>query len=108
MADNVLNHYKIERLNLEEWPPEKDEDDSDEDEPLSSDAKVSRKISRSSYSVLERRSRRMSVLGAERTKDGRENLVQKDEADPLGGPGTVIQALKRQGIPVDADAKQSE
>jgi exocyst complex component 2 len=106
MADSVLNHYKIDSLDPSVWPAEKDGEDSEDDGLLSPDQRPGRKISRSSYSVLERNSHRISVLGAERTKDGRENLVQKDEADPLGGQLSVMQTLKRQGIPVDTDAKQ--
>ncbi len=64
-------------------------------------------VSRSRYSALERSaSDRRSVLpGSQKTADGRANLVQKDEPDPLGGMNTVIQSLKQRGLPVDEDVR---
>ena len=110
MATNaLLNHYKINDPFPETWPADQDADDSnddgdDGDETLIPDPKPRRRFSKSRYSVLE--AKRTSVPGAERTKDGLENLVQKDEPDPLGrSPASVIQTLRRRGVPVDQDSR---
>jgi exocyst complex component 2 len=108
MADNatLLNHYKIDTLDPGEWPAEKDLEDSSDDEGLMPPPQNRRKLSRSRYSVLEGSVKRTSVPGAERTKDGIDNLVQKDEADPLGGSASVIQTLKREGMRIgDGDSR---
>jgi hypothetical protein len=84
MADTgnaILNHYKIDTLFPAEWPASKDGEESSDDEGLLPAPKPQRVISKSRYSVLE--PKRSSVPGAERTKDGLENLVQRDEPDPL-------------------------
>ena len=105
MADSdLLNHYKIDTLVPSAWPVEKDLEDSSDEELSAPTSKHGRKVSRSRYSVLES-PRRTSVPGAERSKDGVENLVQKDEPDPLGSSGSVIQSLRRQGMQIDDDSK---
>jgi len=105
MESTLLNHYKISTLYPDTWPEEKDRDDSSEDEPLPS-KKINPRRSKSRYSVLERNaSARSSVPGAERSKDGVENLVQKDEPDPLGGQQSVIQVLRQRGVPVEDNQK---
>jgi exocyst complex component 2 len=108
MADSavLVNHYKIDTLDPREWPAEKDLEDSSDEEGLMPPPQNSRKLSRSRYSILEGSFRRTSVPGAERTKDGLDNLVQKDEADPLGGSASVIQSLKREGMKIgDGDSR---
>jgi exocyst complex component 2 len=102
----ILNHYKIESLFPDEWPASKDADESSDDEGLLPAPKPARVTSRSRYSVLE--PKRSSVPGAERTKDGLENLVQRDEPDPLGSSSSVIQTLRRRGVNIDGDSKLSE
>ena len=107
MADierTLLNHYNLKTLYPTQWPAEKDESDaSDEELPRSN---VRR--SKSRYSVLERgASYRRSVPGAQKTSEGRENLVQKDEPDPLGASPSVVQVLRQRGLPVDEDLKLS-
>lgn len=105
MEATLLNHYKISTLYPDAWPDEKDRDDSSEDEPLPT-KKSNVQRSKSRYSVLERNaSNRTSVPGAERNKDGVENLVQKDEPDPLGGPQSVIQVLRQRRVPVEDNQK---
>lgn len=105
MEATLLNHYKISTLYPDAWPEEKDRDDSSEDEPLPV-KKSNVRGSKSRYSVLERNaSNRASVPGAERNKDGVENLVQKDEPDPLGGPQSVISVLRQRGVPVEDNQK---
>ena len=55
--------------------------------------------SRSRYSVLEDRSRfSRQIPGAERSKDGVETLVQKDEQDPLGMYPSVVQVLRARSL----------
>lgn len=100
-----MSHYKIESLFPDEWPSSRDAEDSSEDEGLLPAPKPQRVASRSRYSVLE--PKRSSVPGAERTKEGIENLVQRDEPDPLGQSSSVIQTLRRQGVDIDADSKLS-
>ena len=105
MEATLLNHYKISTLYPDTWPEEKDRNDSSEDEPLPT-KKANPRRSKSRYSVLERNaSARSSVPGAERNKDGVENLVQKDEPDPLGGQQSVIQVLRQRGVPVEDNQK---
>ncbi|KAL9069362.1 MAG: hypothetical protein Q9157_006185 [Trypethelium eluteriae] len=113
----LLNHYKLPSLFPAEWPTEKDESDASSDEEKKSkplprvpstkvkDAK-SKRMSRSRFSVLERSaSRAGSVPGSQKTRDGHENIVQKDEADPLGMTASVVNTLRRRGLPVEDDAE---
>ncbi len=107
MAD-VLNHYNISTPFPTEWPVEKDESDgSDDDLPPKGVAKSLLRRSRSRYSALERSGsdRRTLVPGSEKIGDGVENLVQKDEADPLGGADSVVRVLRHKGLPVEDDQR---
>ena len=106
MAD-VLNHYNIATPFPTQWPAEKDESDSDDDLPPNGVANSLLRRSRSRYSALERSGsdRRTLVPGSEKTGDGIENLVQKDEADPLGGTDSVVRVLRHKGIPVEDDQR---
>lgn len=110
MAANVeatlLNHYKIDSLYPAEWPAEKDqEDSSDEEDAQPSTVSSSVRRSKSRYSVLETRKTRVSIPGSQKTRDGVDNLVQKDEADPLGNSPSVVQILRARGLPVEDDLK---
>ncbi len=100
MDKDVLSHFNIPNAYPTEWPKELDSDDDD-------DAAGGIRRSRSRYSALERTaSERKSLLpGSQRTGDGRANLVQKDEADPLGAQGTVVSNLRQRGLPVEADTR---
>lgn len=63
---------------------------------------------KSRYSVLEGSgsfSRKRE--GVEKTKDGVENMVQKDEGDPLGMYPSVVQVLRSRGLGVEDDIKMS-
>lgn len=107
----ILHHYNLTTPYPTSWPAENDESDSPEEEL--SNAKVKKPSVRRSttrYSALERRGtgRRSLVPGSEKTGDGLENLVQRDEADPLGGPDSVIRVLKQKGIPVEDDQRLRE
>lgn len=102
----ILNKYNLTTLYPTRWPDEKnDESDSDVEAP-SAAAPVPIRRSRSRFSVLEDRSRfSRQVPGAEISKDGKENLVQKDEQDPLGMYPSVVQVLRTRNIQVEEDIK---
>lgn len=110
METQLLNKYNIPSLFPSQWPEEKDRDDSDEEEePRTTTTTQAIRRSKSRYSVLEGRSSFSRQLpGAEKTKDGVENLVQKDEGDPLGTYPSVVQVLRQRGLPVEDDIKLSE
>lgn len=100
----LLNHYNLSTLYPAEWPAEKDEGDTSEEE-----LGITKQTSRSKYTTLERGpSLRNSVPGSQRNKDGVETLVQKDEADPLGGAESVVQVLREHGLPVQDNMRLRE
>ncbi|KAI4102244.1 MAG: hypothetical protein L6R37_004494 [Teloschistes peruensis] len=104
----LLNHYNITNLYPTTWPSEKDESDASGDEkPTITTAELAHQRSKSRYSALARSTsdRRSLVPGTERTGDGIENLVQKDEPDPLGGPDSVVRILRHRGLPVEEDQR---
>jgi len=102
----ILNKYNLSTLWPTRWPDEKNDDsDSDAEAPPTATAQPVRR-SRSRYSVLEDRSRfSRQVPGAEISKDGKENLVQKDEQDPLGMYPSVVQVLRSRSVQVEDDIK---
>ncbi|KAF2837212.1 hypothetical protein M501DRAFT_1006735 [Patellaria atrata CBS 101060] len=103
----LLNHYNITTLWPSEWPAEKDKSESSDDEELPRTAAGNAiRRSKSRYSVLERGAGyRSSVPGAQKSKEGVETLVQKDEPDPLGSAPSVVQILRQRGLPVEDDMK---
>lgn len=103
----VLNHYNITTPFPTAWPPEAD--DSDPGEPLLG-AGFGLQRPKSRYSALEHNGsgRRSLVPGSEKLAGGRENLVQKDEADPLGSEDSVMRVLRQNGVAVDEDQRLSE
>ena len=105
----ILNHYNLNTLDPRSWPTEKDESD-DSDEDVLPQKKAALRRSKTRYSALERKGsdRRSLVPGSQRTTTGVENLVQKDEADPLGGTDSVIRVLREKGIPVEEDSRLRE
>lgn len=115
MADlerEIQNHYNLTTVFPSEWPAEKDLS-SDEEEVVVAPA-PQRNIStrdarrKSRFYALERSASNKSfVPGAERGKDGIENLVQRDEADPLGAYSSVVSVLRQRGLPVEDDLKLS-
>lgn len=105
----ILNHYNLTTLYPTAWPAEKDESDaSDEDAPGPKKADLRR--SKSRYSALERSGsdRRSLVPGSQKIGNGVENLVQKDEVDPLGGADSVVRILREKGLPVEEDSRLRE
>ena len=115
METILQNKYNISTLYPTEWPPEKDvssdEDDDDHNaaaspQPAAETTKLHHHRSKSRFSVLESNSRfQRSLPGAEKTRDGVENLVQKDEPDPLGMYSSVVSQLRQRGMPVEDDTK---
>lgn len=107
----ILNHYNLATPNPIAWPAEKDSDDTDDDDISSKKGgKTNLRRSKTRYSALERSGsdRRSLVPGSEKTGDGVENLVQRDETDPLGGADSVVRILRQKGIAVDDDQRLSE
>jgi hypothetical protein len=102
----ILNKYNLTTLWPTRWPDEKNDDsDSDAEAPAVVAAQPIQR-SKSRYSVLEDRSRfSRQVPGAEISKDGKENLVQKDEQDPLGMYPSVVQVLRTRNVQVEEDIK---
>ena len=105
----ILNHYNLTTLYPTAWPAEKDESDAS-DEEITERRKTDLRRSKSRYSALERSGsdRRSLVPGSQRIGNGVENLVQKDEADPLGGTDSVVRVLREKGLPVEEDSRLRE
>ena len=107
----ILDHYNIATAFPTAWPTEKDEsDDSEPEVPVRSAPPKADRKPKSRYSVLERSGseRRSLVPGSEKTQDGVENLVQRDEADPLGATDSVVRTLRQKGLPVEEDERLRE
>lgn len=111
---NLLNHYQITNLYPEAWPAEKDEEnglDSDDERDTATAkaakaAKAKQAKQSKRYTTLGRGpSNRSSVPGSQRSGDGVESLVQKDEADPLGNFPSVVSVLRQRGLPVESDVE---
>jgi exocyst complex component 2 len=107
METILCNKYNIANLYPSQWPEEKDRDSDEEDTPQTQTPSASGiRRSKSRYSVLESAgSYQRRLPGAEKGKDGVENLVQKDENDPLGSYPSVVQVLRQRGLPVEDDVK---
>ena len=102
----LLNKYNIPTLYPSTWPAEKDSSDDDDDAPPPRKSAQAMRRSKSRFSVLESSgSFARKLPGAEKTRDGVENLVQKDEGDPLGTYPSVVQVLRQRGLAVEDDIK---
>ncbi|KAJ4289031.1 Exocyst complex component S5 [Kalmusia sp. IMI 367209] len=104
----LLNKYNIPTLFPAQWPEEKDDSSDSEDDTRNSAPPTLQPVrrSKSRYSVLETSgSFQRKRDGVEKTKDGLENLVQKDEQDPLGTYPSVVQVLRQRGLAVEDDVK---
>ncbi|KAB8303213.1 hypothetical protein EYC80_004660 [Monilinia laxa] len=106
----ILEHYQLSSPYPNEWPADKDTSDvsDEEDEAPKSNqnssmaAAASRR--KSKYFALERASDRKSLIpNSQKSGDGVENLVQRDEQDPLGTTDSVVRILRQQGLPVQDD-----
>jgi exocyst complex component 2 len=106
----VLEHYQLSTPYPVEWPVEKDTSDvsdAEEDEPVNVTPHRAMRRSQSKYSALERvtSERRSLVPGSQKTGDGVENLVQRDEPDPLGSTESVVRILRTLGLPIHDDTR---
>lgn len=109
MADaerTVLEHYQLSTPYPVEWPAEKDTSDASDEEDAPRSRRNGLRQSKSRYSALERAaSDGKSLPGAQKTGDGVENLVQRDEPDPLGTTDSVVRVLRQLGLPVQEDTR---
>jgi hypothetical protein len=104
----ILEHYKLPTPYPVEWPAEKDlSDGSDADDDDNSRALRLQEMKkrRSRFSALERvaSDRRSLVPGSQKTDNGMENMVQRDEPDPLGSTDSVVRVLRQLGLPIQED-----
>ena len=107
----ILNHYNLTNPFPTAWPSEKDESDASEEENTASRiSKPANRRSKSRYSALQRHGsdHRSLVPGSQKLRDGHENLVQKDEPDPLGMTDSVVRVLRQKGLPIEEDQRLSE
>lgn len=106
----VLDHYQLSTAYPVEWPAEKDLSDASDDEEAVPQRNGQVRRSKSRYSALERvtSDRKSLVPGSQKTGDGLENLVQRDEADPLGTTESVVRILRQLGLPVQDDTRLRE
>lgn len=112
MADyerTVLEHYQLATAYPLEWPADKDTSDASDDEVDGRKSARNDMIrrSKSRYSALERAAsdRKSYLPGLQRTDSGVENLVQRDEPDPLGTTDSVVRILRQLGLPVQDDPR---
>ena len=103
----TLTYYNLKTPFPTEWPAELDDSDLEDTKNASSVQKSLLRRSKTRYSALERAGsdRRSLVPGTEKIGDGRENLVQRDEPDPLGGTDSVVRVLRQKGMPLDDDSR---
>lgn len=106
----VLEHYQLSTAYPVEWPAEKDTSDvsdAEDDEPVHVAPHRAMRRSTSKYSALERvtSERKSLVPGSQKTGDGVENLVQRDEPDPLGSTESVVRILRTLGLPIQDDTR---
>ena len=100
---DIASHYGLPSEFPEEWPAELDEDEPSDDESLhAGDGSRSHK---SRYFALERSGSQRTTLGSQSGGNGRDNLAQKDEPDPLGGGDSVLRILKKRGLSVDDESR---
>lgn len=106
----VLDHYQLSTPYPVEWPAEKDLSDFSEEDEVAQPSRNTIRKSKPRYSALERATsdRKSTVPGSQKTGDGVENLVQKDEPDPLGTADSVVLILRQQGLPVQDDTRLRE
>ncbi|KAF7887190.1 uncharacterized protein EAF02_003837 [Botrytis sinoallii] len=110
MERTILDHYQLSSPYPIEWPADKDtsdaSDEEDEDPKSNQNGAMAAAVARrkSKYFALERASDRKSLIpNAQKSGDGVENLVQRDEQDPLGSTDSVVRVLRQQGLPVQDD-----
>lgn len=100
IEQDVYKYYSLPTPYPEEWPAELDENDSENEfhnaqfDPNSSRAKTR-------YSALHQG----DASGFHKSGDGNDDLVQKDEPDPLGTSESVVKLLKHRGLSVEQDSR---
>ncbi|QSZ33861.1 hypothetical protein DSL72_005434 [Monilinia vaccinii-corymbosi] len=105
----ILEHYQLSSPFPNEWPADKDtsdvSDEEDEAPRSNQNGSVAAALRRKSkYFALEKASDRKSLIpNSQKSGDGVENLVQRDEQDPLGTTDSVVRILRQQGLPVQDD-----
>jgi len=107
----ILNHYNLTNPFPSTWPTEKDDSDDSGVEKSVNGPTAALRRSKSRYSALERRGsdgRRSLVPGSQKLRDGQENLVQRDEPDPLGASDSIVRVLRQKGLPIEEDSRLSE
>lgn len=104
---DVAQQYSLSTIYPEEWPTDLDTSDESEYDAPQPEVTPSVRRSQTRYSALLRHGsdRRSIIPGSQRTGDGRDNLVQKDEPDPMGNSESVMSMLRKRGIPVDDDSR---
>lgn len=112
MADyqqTILEHYQLPTPWPDTWPAQKDLSDASDEEEAGSKSghNAMARRSKSRYSALERAAsdRKSFLPGSQRADNGVENLVQKDEPDPLGTTDSVVRILRRLGLPIQDDTR---
>jgi len=105
-AQSVLDHYGLSTPYPLEWPPEKDDSDASEEDDPETKQITKTKGSKSRYLALARATsdRKSPLPGSQKTNNGVENLVQRDEPDPLGSTESVVRILRQLGLPVQDDS----
>lgn len=103
----ILEHYQLSSPNPVEWPADKDQSDASDDEDGQNISSRPSRMSKSRYSALERvaSDRKSYIPGSQKTGEGVENLVQRDEPDPLGSADSVVRILRQLGLPVQDDTR---
>ncbi|KAL1297947.1 hypothetical protein AAFC00_006459 [Neodothiora populina] len=112
----LLNHYKLDSLYPAEWPQrdddsDADDNDDDDDNNINNNNRKNKSIApddaaRSRFAGLNHRaSVRSTITGTQKSASGADSLVQKDEPDPLGLAPSVVQKLRRRGLPVEEDLR---
>jgi exocyst complex component 2 len=109
----ILEHYHLPTPYPVEWPAEKDASDaSDEEHEHEHEEKTEAprlppRPKKSRFSALEQvandRRSRILVPGSQKTGTGLENMVQRDEPDPLGSTMSVVRVLGQLGLPIQED-----
>lgn len=109
----ILQHYHLSTPYPDEWPAHKDHSDGSDDEHEEKQEtphpQLVRGRKKSRFSALEQvasdRKGRSLVPGSQKTGTGVENLVQRDEADPLGTSMSVVRVLAQLGLPIQDDSE---
>ncbi|KAI4142546.1 MAG: hypothetical protein LQ340_007309, partial [Diploschistes diacapsis] len=106
----ILAHYGVSNAFPTSWPTGKDDSDGSEVESEPNSKPTTRKggnvrRSKSRYTVLEKNwaDRKSLVPGAQKTREGADNLVQRDEPDALGFSDSVVGELRLKGLSVEED-----